>query len=622
MTGFYIKGLYIRGNNVKPAEISFTKGANLITGASDTGKSYIFSAMNYALGVGEPPKDIPQSAGYNEILIEIITHKDSKTFTFRREMGKPSIYVKECGYQNFYTKSINFTKLTSTGPLINPEHISSFLLGLIGLDDKKILVNKSSGKTTNINFRNLLNLTFIAEDTIIKTTSPYYISEQYKERVMSQSLLHVLLSGNDFSEVVEKEDLTIRENQLLGKLEFLNFQVRQYADEKATLVEKTQSSPFINEKQKFLELDSSLKENVALAKELINRKNYVLQQNQNLIAELSYKKELSKRFVILEAQYRSDSERLDFILETHVISEQLGDVVCPLCSSPLHEDHLYHIKEKENFIEAATNELGKIQSKRAGLKDTSENLIIEENVLQAEIEKLKNELIDLEQELDRNFSTKISDLKNELNNYLEIENFSREIVFIDNQIDKLFKEKDRLETLLNAKKPVEEEINLVPYSLITDLCWFIEQRLQNWNYENAVKVNFDSHYNIFDIIISGKNRRSYGKGKRSISYAACLIGLLDYCQTNDRNFSNLLVLDSPLTTYEEKQKINVATESIQTEILKSFFIDLVKIPANSQVIIFDNKMPDEETYNSLSSKLNMIVFTGQKGSGREGFFPQ
>jgi|GEM_PF-716786 len=622
MNGFYIKGLYVRGNNVTTAEITFRKGANLITGASDTGKSYIFSALNYVLGIGEAPKDIPQSIGYNEFLIEIVTYQDDKTFTLWREINKSAIYAKECNYQQFYTKSINYIKLTTTGQLTNNDHISNFLLKLVGLNDKKILVNKTSGTTTDISFRNLLNLTFIAEETIIKTISPFYITEQYKERIISQSLLHVLLSGTDFSEVIEKEDLTIKENQLLGKLEFLDFQVKQYTQDKAVLIEKTQSTTFVSEKQKFLDLDSNLQKNVALAKELINRKNLLLQDRQNLLNELTYKKELSRRFEILEKQYLSDSERLDFILETHVISEQLGDVVCPLCSSPLHDDHLYHIKEKENFIAAATNELGKIQSKLSGLKDTAENLTIEEHALQGEVEGLNKKLIDLEAELETNFSPSIQDLKNELNQYLQIENNSREITFIDAQIAKLFTEKDRLERLLNEKKPAEEDINLVPYTLLMELCGFIEQRLQNWNYENAVKVNFDSQYKVFDITISGKNRRSYGKGKRSISYAACLVALLDYCQAKNRPFSNLIVLDSPLTTYEEKQKVSVASEVIQTEILKSFFTDIVKIPANSQIIIFDNKIPDAETLDKISEQLNMVLFTGRKDSGREGFFPE
>lgn len=621
MSGYYIKAICVRGAGMEPAEVGFDKGANLVTGGSDTGKSYIFAALNYGLGIGEQPKDIPQSVGYTEVLIEIETFLDNKTYTLWRQFGKSAIYVKECDHKSFYTKSIDWTKLTTYGQLSSPDHINSFLLKLCGLNEKKLLVNKNSGTTTNLTFRHLLNLTFIAEELIIKTTSPYYFSQQYKERIIAQSLLHVLLSGNDFSEIVEKEDLTLKENQLVGKLEFLDYQVRQFSEDKLILVEKVGSAEFVSEKQKFLDLDANLQQNIVAAKEIINRKNNLLQNRQNLMTDLSYKSELSRRFEILEKQYLSDSDRLDFILESHLLSEQLGDVVCPLCSSPLHEDHLLHIREKENFVEAAQNELIKIRSKLIGLQETAENLVSEKTGLQHEIQGLTDQLSDLETDLQTNFAPKITDLKTQLNQYLEVENISREITFIDNQISKLLKEKDRLERLLNAKKPEEEEINLVPYSILTDLCWYIEQRLQRWNYETAVKVDFDSNYNVFDILISGKNRRSYGKGKRSISYAACLIGLLDYCSSKKNNFTNIIVLDSPLTTFEEKQKLNNVSEIIQTEILKSFFHDIVNLPPNSQVIIFDNKRPDEETYELIKDKLNLTVFASNSDTERGGFFP-
>ena len=89
------------------------------------------------------------------------------------------------------------------------------------------------------------------------------------------------------------------------------------------------------------------------------------------------------------------------------------------------------------------------------------------------------------------------------------------------------------------------------------------------------------------IMPEGMNyRRSYGKGKRSICYAACLIGLLDLCSERKSPFTYLLMMDSPLTTYEEKKKQAVnQKDALQGNILKSFFKDIVKLPKASQVII-------------------------------------
>lgn len=347
----------------------------------------------------------------------------------------------------------------------------------------------------------------------------------------------------------------------------------------------------------------------------------MLAQKQELHNDFVYKKELLQRFQILEQQYIRDADRLNFILETHVISGQLGDSLCPICSSPLEDHTIDHMLEKENFMLAATNELIKTQYNLAGLKETAENLSSEENSLLFDIEILDNTLREIEADLDTNFSIKIKELKDELNQYLELERSDKEIVFIDNLITRLTEEKNRLVQLSNSKNQSETDINLVPYSKLVSLCKFIENRLSNWNYEEQVKVDFDSTYNVFDIMISGKSRRSYGKGKRSISFTACLIGLLDYCSFNQTDFSNLIVLDSPLTTFEEKQKDYTGAEKIKAEILKSFFTDIIKLPDNSQIIIFDNKIPDPVTLDLIKNNLNLHIFSGIKNQGRQGFFP-
>ena len=43
--GFYLVKLEIRGDSLKTAYIDFKPGFNLVSGGSDTGKSYIFSCL-------------------------------------------------------------------------------------------------------------------------------------------------------------------------------------------------------------------------------------------------------------------------------------------------------------------------------------------------------------------------------------------------------------------------------------------------------------------------------------------------------------------------------------------------------------------------------------------------
>jgi len=45
----------------------------LISGLSDTGKSFLFACINYMLGKEDSPKKIPESVGYTGIFLQIHT---------------------------------------------------------------------------------------------------------------------------------------------------------------------------------------------------------------------------------------------------------------------------------------------------------------------------------------------------------------------------------------------------------------------------------------------------------------------------------------------------------------------------------------------------------------------
>lgn len=48
--GFAIRRLSLLGLGKAPAEVTFTRGLNVVAGPSDTGKSFIAQCLDYALG--------------------------------------------------------------------------------------------------------------------------------------------------------------------------------------------------------------------------------------------------------------------------------------------------------------------------------------------------------------------------------------------------------------------------------------------------------------------------------------------------------------------------------------------------------------------------------------------
>lgn len=612
--GFYITKVQCEGLEVPPASLLFVKGSNLVTGASDTGKSYVFSVINYVLGRSKEPKDLPESIGYNSYFLEIRAFSDNAVYTLRREKDKNRIAVKNCEQKVFATDSSKVFNYRATGSAKDEPNISDFLLSLCQLSDKKMLSSKEKGITQRLTFPQINKLTTVPEDRIITEESPFYPSAQVISRTPEQSLLRLLLTGEDFSEVTPREDKEKKETSILGKLEYIDSQLTSLVgrrEELLKVLEQATSSP--QDTITIESLQTQLHQNLEASKTLLQRKSRIIAVRQRYTDGLAAVEILASRFSILHQQYVGDRKRLEFVLEAENLSSQLGDVLCPICASPLDGDNIGHIAELQDFKAAANQEIYKIDLKLADLTNSQVQLRERSTRLKTRLEKVQTGLMQLEKDLQEDLAPAIAALQSSLSSYVETENRKSQIKLIDEQIEGLYATKARLEQVLNEKTE-EEEITIIDYAPLSELSRHISTRLRNWNYEQQVNVTFDSSYKVFDIVISGKSRRSYGKGKRAISFAGCLLGILDFCLLKNKAFSQLIILDSPLTTFEEKKRQPTA-DILSTSILNAFFSDLGKTPDDCQIIIFDNKIPQQTIPG-----LNVQVFTGEPTTGRAGFF--
>lgn len=617
MSGFYISELCAKGLGKKDAKVSFKRGVNLITGASDTGKSFMFSMISYVLGRSSVPKSIPEGDSYHKYFLEINVFQTDKKFTLFRERDENKVFVEECQIDDFGNEKNTRKEYWAKHNNIE-KTISFFLLELCNLAGLKLLKGKEKGETQNLSFKNLINLTFVPEDRIITERSPFYPSGQAISRTPEQSLLGLLLTGKDSSGVKEIVDTEKKELQIKGKLEYIDKQLSSYSKKREFLVKDLKDND-IKSLISYEKLNEYLQDNLKKAKEIISSKNELSSKLINFNERIEYSEKLIVRFEILRKQYESDAKRLEFISETEFLSAQLGDVVCPLCSNPIDENHLDHMVEIESFREAVAVELEKISTKLEDLLDTVEAHKKKLETLSGEKVKIVVELKSLEESLIENINPKITKLKGDIDILLSNAKRENQISFIDEEAEKLKEDREKLQALLNIKPQKKEKITIVDSNSLQQLSKFIEHRLKKWKYENNINVSFDSRFNIFDIDISLKSRKSNGKGKRALSYSASLLGLLDYCLKKKMNFSNLIILDSPLTTFKGKGEVSVSSkdDSINEKVKYLFFEDLAETSLDCQVIIFDNEIPP----NSLLDKLNTQIFTDDTNIGRQGFFP-
>ena len=128
-------------------------------------------------------------------------------------------------------------------------------------------------------------------------------------------------------------------------------------------------------------------------------------------------------------------------------------------------------------------------------------------------------------------------------------------------------------------------------------------------------MEFNSKSN--DIVVCGKTKASYGKGARAIINSSFLIAIMLYCQQYGLSHPGFIVLDSPLTTYKEKDKQkNEKNEEVSKGVKSAFFNNLSQIGRGRQIIIFDNETPPENL-----TEIKYQHFTGNPDIDRAGFVP-
>lgn len=93
----FIESIIVSGPDLRDAAVFFEKGANVVQGGSNTGKSYIVQCLKFALGSNAPPKSIKESVGYTTLKVKFV-HDDGRSFTIERhlsESSKPTFYDED-----------------------------------------------------------------------------------------------------------------------------------------------------------------------------------------------------------------------------------------------------------------------------------------------------------------------------------------------------------------------------------------------------------------------------------------------------------------------------------------------------------------------------------------------
>jgi len=614
--GFYISKLQVTGLHIKTAKLEFSKGFNVISGLSDTGKSYIFACINFMLGGGDSPKDIPESIGYTDVFLEIKTFTNN-TYTLNRKLSGGKFKLKAVEIEKFLTQGVS-KELKSQHSSNNDDNISSFLLSLSGFGETYVRKDKQNTKR-ELSFRDIAKLTLIDEERIITEKSPVY-SGQFKEQTQEQSVLEILLTGKDAKDLVQVDDIKVVTGRIKGKIEFADSLIQEISKKLNQIEEESPIDKQLLFQKRLEELTLVLEDSSIKLEKLGNEKQELYNEINTIESKGLLQTELSNRFSLLKKHYISDIKRLEFITEGEEYFSQLTEIKCPLCGSDMDKEHYdCIIKEGEkssSVMNSIEVELDKIRIKLAELESTLKQLNIDKDERTLKLKAIRTRYNDVNIEIQQKLEPIKSSTKNEIDNLLTELSMVKEKEILTQQLDNYFLQKSQLEKELTKKPKLGEQTDGIKYTVFKEFCISIENILKNWKYPNLSNVNFDDSYRTFDIVLNSKNRKAHGKGMRAITYTSFVLGLMDYCINNALPHSRTIILDSPLTTYQGKES-KIKSVEIAKDMEDAFFNDLASLNNDRQIIMLDNKDPNEDVI----SKINYIHFTGDNNSGRQGFFP-
>lgn len=605
MASFWISRLRIVGQKVKQAEVSFGPHLNVISGASDTGKSYILACINYMFGAEEPPKSIKQNAGYDTILLELET-SSKKRFVLQRSLkqGKDFL-VFEQNLDNWDGTGGEFLRWKHSGGATDT--VSHFLLGLCGLGDVTIATSKI--KTRQLSFRDISRFCVIGETAIIHEDSPVFPSRQLIQKTADKSVFDFLLSGEDSRSVIVAPDPKIRKASWRAKDELYSQLISEIEVEVPHTVETSQTrlesiDAEIDGVTSVIADDNNLIATVQAQRSQEWQEWHIANSRKSAVTQLLF------RFDLLKKHYYSDIERLEFLSEADHYLSQVGSAVhCPVCGA-LIEDHKDEdhagVEVKAEIKNAARIEAGKLQTLLGDLDVTLEALKKEEAELETAILESREKINDSDKRLKQELLPRMQIAKSALQKLLDDRKNTLAELSAHARIQSLSEQRKLLGPEPKQTKSKSSTAEIAGESVSRrQFLNKLQAMLVAWKYSPVDIAEFNEK---MELIVAGETRKSHGKGIRAILQSAFTATLMLHAW---ERHPGLVVLDSPLTSFREADSYE-ADKDVQ----RGFFEYLIG-SQKGQVIVLENKEPAAD----LVARMHYEHFSGATGEGRRGFYP-
>ena len=605
--GICLTRLTLTGPGVADAEVRFTRGLNVVVGVSNTGKTFIAQCVDFMLGGSRNPKDIPQAASYDRAFLGLCIGDADDELVLERSLRNGDFQLHRDGGE--------VRVLGAKHQADNEDTVSHFLLGATGLTGKKVRTNQQ-GKTRPLSFRDIARLVLVNETSVIAERSPIFSGHRMSQTAES-SVFRFLLTGIDDSSVIAKEDVKVAKGRREGKSEVIK-ELLQKA--RAQVGDLNADGDETELREQLTRLEASLDEaSQAVAAEqqsaatLEGARRDAWERLREVDSRLVVLAELQERFRLLQEQYASDLRRLESISEAGLRLGQMQEERCPVCGAVAEHHDIQHQNPHATFEEVASSCNAEAEKIRTLLADLQGTLSANEK----EVERLERE-----RQVKRGaLHTASAQLRESLQP--RVQAALKRLRDSQDQRDRLRRSVDllgrvrELEELLQGveKAPKRERADGPRTAVGADkaegFSREMEALLRSWNFPGLGRVTFSEENQ--DVVISGQQRVSHGKGVRAITHAAFNLALLKYSQSVSKPHPGLVLIDSPLIVYRQP---DAGEDDFTLDVKEGFYRSLATEFIHEQVIILENDAPPGD----LGSSINLVEFTGTE-HGRRGFIP-
>lgn len=589
--GFYIRALLVNIPGRDNASIEFSQGLNLITGPSNTGKSWIPDCINYVLGAEETRIEVPDKTE-----LVLVIGNDSGDVTLRRFIGDNKI--------NLSTSRNDIDSGDYSCAKGAKKSIAPILLSLLGIEEDCMIIKNSRFDRQRLTLRTFLYLC-IAEQTPIQTMESILLPEQKTQRTAALSALLYLMTGNNFSEEDPKEAKQVKEARRQAVIEFIRHQMAELHTQKVELTERKKQLP-----EETAAIQAKIQDLTGLVAATEEQIKSALDKSQSLLKEIyTINKQLTEcsllrnRYAELNSQYASDVKRLTFIVEGQINdSQNEPPEICPFCGAPTKKH------EHPTYIHAAQIELNKIISQQKDLSAADSDVAQEDRELREKLFKLKEARQKIDDSISEELRPKVESLKRSLEHYRAAIEVDSETALLDRY------QNDMVRSLEQYQVPIAKEtVSFDPKAhLAGDIQHDLDVMLDNIFRE----CRFDGYSNAYfdlkkcDVVVNGSHKKSYGQGFRTFMNTLLLLTIHNYLSSDKSAYNpGFLIIDSPIMSLKEVDE--AASGNMKTSLFKY----LLSHQEGYQKIIIENTPPDLDY-----SKINLIHFTGTS-EGRYGFIP-